>query len=171
MNWRQLWEEDLFGRCRSGLSPCWSFNKFTVLSPQFYHRPQSRSLTANLRLHQLSESVSWWVFTRLQGLKGILLACLQTTGIDYSCDTHSGPVPQVGLLLEEAEFELTPNLQACCWAVLIEVHPGWSPAIWVLYGPHPKEERDWNRSRILALTLVCSIDGILPTFSFSRKEL
>lgn len=56
--------------------------------------------------------------------QGDLVSLLTDHSIDYSCDTHSGPVPQVGLLLEEAEFEVTPNLQACCWAVLIEVYPG-----------------------------------------------
>lgn len=50
--------------------------------------------------------------TRSQSLKTTLLACLETIGLYYSWDTHSGP------LLEEAGCELTPNLQACCWAVL-----------------------------------------------------
>lgn len=59
---------------------------------------------------------------RSQSLKMTLLACLQTTGLYYSWDIHSGP------LLEEAGCELTPNLQACCWAAL-EVPAGFITCI------------------------------------------
>lgn len=68
---------------------------------------------------------AFWVYllmcfdvTRSQSLKMTLLACLQTTGLYYSWDTHSSPIAQVGPLLEEAGCELTSNLQACCWAAL-----------------------------------------------------
>lgn len=42
---------------------------------------------------------------------------------------------------------------------------------YLLCGPHLKERRDWNGSRVLALTLVCSKDDILPPLPFGSEEL
>lgn len=97
----------------------YSYQAVTVVSLPICHLPQPSD-------NRPTPVPAFWVYLlmcfdviRSQSLKMTMLACLQTTGLYYSWDTHSSPIAQVGSLLEEeAGCELTPNLQACCWAAL-----------------------------------------------------